>query len=537
MYNKKVLKHFKNPHNFGKIPNADGEGKVGNIICLLGTQNVHTINGLKKIKNISKKDAVLSHNGQYYAPTRTVKRNYTGKILTIKNQLGSISLTPEHLILAIKIPKDNKFLRTKNRKELTRAWYHAEQLKKGDLILYPVLKTKKNLKYIRIQEPKSKWDFKSKKIPSKIPINSKSLRLFGYFLSKGNIQDKPCSTFITFTLNIKENEIVEDIKKICKELFNLDVIIRKIPKRNTVVVSLYSARLARCFKRLFDNGAKNKTIPSSIMDLPPLKQKPLIYALWKGDGYINLNREGPRSEYSTISFNLAQQIKTLLLRQKIAPSIYTEKAKEIKGIKHKKTYRIHVGQRDSLIKLCAILNIKYRPQSYPSESAWFNNDYFHIPITKIWTKNHAEKVYNLEVKNSHSFTSDAFCLHNCGDVMQLYIKINKNKKGEEIIKDIKFETFGCVAAIATSSIITDIAKGKTVTEAIKLNKDNIVDTLEELPPVKIHCSVLAIDALQEAIYDYLSKNKKPIPKELQKRHQRIENEKKMIEKKYADWIE
>jgi nitrogen fixation protein NifU and related proteins len=125
----------------------------------------------------------------------------------------------------------------------------------------------------------------------------------------------------------------------------------------------------------------------------------------------------------------------------------------------------------------------------------------------------------------------------CGDYMSLYLKINKNKKGEEIIKDIKFETFGCVAAIATSSIITDIAKGKTVTEAIKLNKDNIVDTLEELPLVKIHCSVLAIDALQEAIYDYLSKNKKTIPKELQKRHRRIQNEKKMIEKKYADWIE
>lgn len=124
----------------------------------------------------------------------------------------------------------------------------------------------------------------------------------------------------------------------------------------------------------------------------------------------------------------------------------------------------------------------------------------------------------------------------CGDVMNLYIKIGKNKKGEEIIKDIKFETFGCVAAIATSSIITDLAKGKTINEAIKLDKDNIIETLEELPPVKIHCSVLAIDALNEAIYDYLSKNKKPIPKELQKHHQRIENEKKIIEKKYVNWL-
>ncbi|MFA5360423.1 MAG: iron-sulfur cluster assembly scaffold protein [Candidatus Paceibacterota bacterium] len=124
----------------------------------------------------------------------------------------------------------------------------------------------------------------------------------------------------------------------------------------------------------------------------------------------------------------------------------------------------------------------------------------------------------------------------CGDVMNLYLKIEKNKKGEEIIKDIRFETFGCVAAIATSSIITDLAKGKTIDEAIKLDKNDIIDTIEELPPVKIHCSVLAIDALSEAIYDYLSKNKRPIPEELQKRHQRIENEKKIIEKKYVDWL-
>ncbi|MDD3491399.1 MAG: iron-sulfur cluster assembly scaffold protein [Candidatus Pacebacteria bacterium] len=124
----------------------------------------------------------------------------------------------------------------------------------------------------------------------------------------------------------------------------------------------------------------------------------------------------------------------------------------------------------------------------------------------------------------------------CGDVMNLYLKIGKNKKGEEIIEDVKFETYGCVAAIATSSIITDLAKGKTIKQAIGLNKDSIIDTLEELPAIKIHCSVLAIDALNEAIYNYLHKNKRDIPKELQKRHQRIEKEKQIIEKKYADWI-
>lgn len=125
----------------------------------------------------------------------------------------------------------------------------------------------------------------------------------------------------------------------------------------------------------------------------------------------------------------------------------------------------------------------------------------------------------------------------CGDVMHLYIKIGKNKKGEEIIKDIKFETFGCVAAISTSSIITDLSKGKTIKEALNINKEEIVRSLGGLPPIKLHCSVLAADALYEAIYDYLLKNGKKIPEDLQKKHKKIERERKIIEEKYKEWTE
>jgi len=124
----------------------------------------------------------------------------------------------------------------------------------------------------------------------------------------------------------------------------------------------------------------------------------------------------------------------------------------------------------------------------------------------------------------------------CGDVMWLYIKIGKDKKGREIIKDIKFETYGCVAAISTSSIITDLAKGKTIEEALKIDKKEIVKALGGLPPLKLHCSVLATDALYEAIYDYLKKKKRKIPEKLEKIHQRIEKEEKLIEEKYKDWL-
>lgn len=125
----------------------------------------------------------------------------------------------------------------------------------------------------------------------------------------------------------------------------------------------------------------------------------------------------------------------------------------------------------------------------------------------------------------------------CGDVMYLYIKIGKKKNGEEYIKDIKFQTYGCLAAIASSSVLTELVKGKTIKEALQFDRKTIVKSLGGLPPIKMHCSVLADDALIEAIYDYLKKNKKPIPKELEKRHKEIQKEKEEIEKRYKKWIE
>jgi len=120
----------------------------------------------------------------------------------------------------------------------------------------------------------------------------------------------------------------------------------------------------------------------------------------------------------------------------------------------------------------------------------------------------------------------------CGDVMWLYIKVDGKT---ERIKDIKFETFGCVAAISTSSTITDLAKGKTIKEALKIGKDDIVKKLGGLPSVKYHCSVLAVDALIEAIYDYYEKNKKDIPEDFQKKHDNIKEAGDIVEKRYEKW--
>jgi len=96
----------------------------------------------------------------------------------------------------------------------------------------------------------------------------------------------------------------------------------------------------------------------------------------------------------------------------------------------------------------------------------------------------------------------------CGDMMKIYLKIEKVDSADrlqDIISDIKFETLGCAAAIACSSVSTDLVKSKTLRQAFSLEKADIVKGLGELPPVKLHCSVLASDALKVAIQDYLKK--------------------------------
>lgn len=86
----------------------------------------------------------------------------------------------------------------------------------------------------------------------------------------------------------------------------------------------------------------------------------------------------------------------------------------------------------------------------------------------------------------------------CGDIMRMYLKINKDR----IIEDVKFLTFGCGSAIASSSMATELIKGKSVDEAIKLTNKAVAEALDGLPPIKMHCSVLAEGALKAALYDY-----------------------------------
>jgi len=160
-----------------------------------------------------------------------------------------------------------------------------------------------------------------------------------------------------------------------------------------------------------------------------------------------------------------------------------------------------------------------------------------MPIYSKTIVEHFKRPRNVgKIKNASGIGEAGNIL--CGDVMKLYLKIKKNKEGEDFIEDIKFETLGCIVAIANTSLLTTIVKGKTLKEALKIKREDLIKSLgQPLPPFKIHCSVLAIDALKEAIYDYYQKEKIKIPEDLEKEHQRIVKTKEEIEKRYREFRE
>ncbi len=315
----------------GEIPDADGIGMVGNPVCLPPDENIVANPELKHIESITVGEKVLGHDGEFHSVAAAGSRPFVGELVQIKNCFGKTRLTPEHKVLAVKVPKNNFYARNKNKKLLPVEWIEAGLLSKGDLCVYPVLKEAQDIKGLKTAIEYERFDYRSVEIPAILPVD-----------------------------------------------------------------------------------------------------------------------------------------------------------------------------------------------------AWISNGYAFLPVTAVAREPYEGRVYNIAVEDSHSYTTPSLAVHNCGDLMYIYIKVEN-----DVITDIKFNTFGCVAAIATSSMITDLAKGKTLEEALKITRQNVANELGGLPPIKMHCSNLAADGLHEAIYDYLKKNKREIPPELEKEHERI---KKHDQEEYQEHV-
>ncbi|OGN09382.1 MAG: hypothetical protein A3C61_00780 [Candidatus Yanofskybacteria bacterium RIFCSPHIGHO2_02_FULL_39_10] len=510
VYTKLVKEHFFKPQNLllnnPDKSDYDSEGIIGSPACILSDSRLHSRPNVVPISELGVGDKVLSHDGKYNNISKVYRPQYKGKLVKIKTQLGEIYATADHLIYGTKIDRPKSFFlssQNKRRRSMT-GWQHAGEFSKGDMCLYPVLKGLKSQEYLEIDSHKIKFDHNSRSLPNRIKIDHDFLELAGYFIAEGYTKEN--SADVGFIFSNDEMEYAERVRDIIKRVFNLKVSIKERKVNHRLDVTVYNIHLARLFRKLFGHSAISKHIPNFMITLPCKLQTSLILGLWRGDGYINIGRKWPRAGYVSISYELVQQIKLILLRLEIIPSIYTEKEKTMRGVSHQKSYRIHVGDLSSLEKLSNILKIEFQTKSRrKAQHTWFDDNYVHIPIKAVSFENFDGRLANLEVDKTHTYLTDAFLAHNCGDVMRVWLKIDP--KGDKIT-DFKWRTFGCASAIAATSMLSVMVTergGMKIDKALQIKPQHITARLGGLPNRKIHCSVLGDKALRTAVNNWFKK--------------------------------
>ena len=404
------------------------------------------------IDSIHKGDKVITSLGDMATVAETYKNKYLGPVMDIipfVSPYNRFSATFNHPILAVK------------RKNLTKARKYSNKcdlLKINKKELYLTTPT-----YVEAKDLE-KGDYLvfnvNREVIDDYRFSRDTMRLLGYYLSEGYIIAK--GSAIAFAFNKNEKRTIEDLKSL---LFK---IAGKWPKDrirdNVCEVYICSRALAAFLKSHCGSLAREKVLSKEVMSLPYEKQKEMLKTYLIGDGNFYRRRATDSFTYraSTTSPCLAIQLQEILARGGVFSSI----KKVLKGENYIE------GRR---IKPSIMYTISFKLER---KHQFFHvvKSHFLIPIRDISRRNYEGKVYNFQVSGSdNSYLVKGFAVHNCG------------------------------AAIATSSMVTDLVKGKTVEEALKVSNMAVAEALGGLPKIKMHCSVLAEEALRSAIDDYLAK--------------------------------
>jgi uncharacterized protein (TIGR00375 family) len=410
--------------------------------CLLPVEYIHTNKGVKRIKDLNKKDFVLTHLGRFRKVKDILKRDYSGKIYKIIPWYFTqgIATTPEHPFLAIKSYKSCSWTKglckplcsqknnckKKYYEKYFRRWVMAKDLSKGDFLVYPRITKEKDFDYLTLTNfvknykkfneelisPKNSRNNRTL-IKNKIPVNKNFCRLIGYFLSEGYLIKNGA---IGFSFNSKEKEYIKEVILFIKEIFG--VVNYKIDSRreNQSDIIFFSCILNEFFKNFYNNLEKrawSKKIPEIFLNLSNEKLTEILRGWWRGDlGY-------------TVSRQLVNQMKFICIKLAIIPSISVDKKKNFnKRRKHFIGKREIISKKDLYIisnlsffdKSSDLLNEKCFKRSINKierKHGWIDGSYIYLPIRKISLSNYSGEVYNLEVEEDNSYVSEFACVHNC----------------------------------------------------------------------------------------------------------------------------
>jgi NifU-like protein involved in Fe-S cluster formation len=481
-YSEKVKKHFMKPKNFLKnekeIKDFNAYGKVGNMKCgdvmelWLKIENDKIKNvkwrtfgslhpaekiliqdhSYKPVNKIQKGEIIIDGSGKPNVVTKTIKKKYSGKMITFilsTSKFYNLTMTPNHPIPAIK-RSDISLVNRKSQKH----WPEVSPKKANNAIaqIYSASELKEH-------------DFLLFEIPNFVKntpeLTNDFCTLLGYYVSDGNT---PSKNRVIFHFGLGEKKFINEIIKICKK----NNWITTTYKRNTENVICLQINEPKIVTLLNKHGGKpgKKVFSNQVMSLSPKKQMNIIDAYINGDGWITQQNKNWQPQYfiSTSKIEIANQLQIMLSRNKIfAPLHYREPRQFIvRGKKYANNGEINLIFR----KNTAYSRIKFSKKA----------NAFLIPITKIIQDDYTGKIVDLSlISKPNTYRIKGISAHNCA------------------------------SAIASTSAMSEMIKGMSLKEALKLTGNDIMKELGGLPQIKVHCSVLGDEALREAIKDYEKK--------------------------------
>ncbi len=368
--------------------------------CVPGDIGIVTFDGAKPIVDVRVGDLVLAHDGKFHPVTQVYSHWHEAPMhqLTVKC-FGHAVLTPDHPVYAVRRERKK---RVNERYEPE--WVEAKDVRPGDYVAYTIPKVAAPIKELPLIYAKKAKDTRSRPLPRALLVNDDFLRLAGYYIAEGHGHHRE----IAFTFGGHEKTLADDTVRLVAKVTELPARIVDRGRKNTLEVHVNSSYLTDIFAGMFGQGAAEKRVPQELMVLPAAKQRALLAGLWAGDG----TKDARRASYRTISPVLAEQVKLLLLRQGIVPTMTVEEARD----GHRRAFKVEVLSARDYNLLAGMVGAEPRAAEGNRRPPMTLRDGFvFLPVRKNEVIPFAGMVYNLEVHAANSYVTTAATLHNCGD--------------------------------------------------------------------------------------------------------------------------
>lgn len=395
---------------------------------------IKTQEGFHRIEEIKPGQRVLTHKARFMSVIHTLWRPYQGAMVDLKVRKMSepVSLTADHKVFVIRTKnckqkgRETRICQRRCKQNCPTKYFTNYKIEKSaagkltinDYLLYPINEEVEDVNFINLDDyydrPESNLGAKITKLPKKIRINEDLLKLIGYWIAEGSNH----RAYIRFSLSDKEEDFALEIIKLTKKVFGLKGSIHKrYGKKSRIEVTICNSKLANIFENLCGKGAENKHIPFIFEKLSPSKQRVILEAIFKGDGYTGLvskcKTERKFKAITIISLVLAEQLRDILLRLKIMPTVTVTQAKiDKKKVNHKKSYTLHWQEN----------NKAYYSDFFRDKNGIL---YWLLPIKEINKRKYEGDVFNLTVAKDHSYVTNAFAVGNCGEGGDIFSFVQK----------------------------------------------------------------------------------------------------------------